>query len=107
MTNSTAVASIKQSNNATEVQGAAPAPAPALVYVHYDEDLHTIIAALRFWQRSGMGEPCNRDDEMHELATNGGEVTSLCYEDIDKLVMAINIDHDPVAFRAQLDALKN
>jgi hypothetical protein len=44
---------------------------------------------------------------MQELATNGGEVTSLCDEEIDQLVMDINVDHDPAAFRAQLDALIN
>jgi hypothetical protein len=77
------------------------------IYIHHEEDLHTIIAALRFWQSSGMGEPSNRDDEMQELATNGGEVTSLCDEEIDQLVMDINVDHDPAAFRAQLDALIN
>lgn len=78
---------------------------PAGIYVHFDEDLHAIIAALRFWQRSGMCEPSNRDDEMHDLCTNGDEVTSLCEEDIDRLVMSLNMGPTPEAFIADLKRL--
>lgn len=105
--NNTKTAFIETPITAAADTGSAQLETPTLVYVHHDEDLHTIIAALRFWQRSGMAEPCNRDDEMHELATNGGEVTSLCDEDIDRLVMAINIEQDPVAFRAALESLQS
>jgi hypothetical protein len=78
---------------------------PAGIYVHFDEDRHAIIAALRFWQRSGMCEPCNRDDEMHDLCTNGDEVTSLSEEGIDQLVMSLNMGPTPEAFIADLKRL--
>ncbi len=60
---------------------------------HQDNaELHTIIAALRFWQEKGMGDPDNRSDEMHDLATNGGEVfSSLDDEGIDTLVQDLNL----------------
>lgn len=78
---------------------------PAGIYVHFDEDLHAIIAALRFWQRSGMCDPNNRDDEMHDLCTNGDEVTSLSEEGIDQLVMNLNMGPTPEAFIADLKRL--
>ncbi|MGM8936645.1 hypothetical protein ACS8E9_17500 [Pseudomonas neustonica] len=54
-------------------------------------DLHTIIAALRYWQESGMADPFNRSNELHELATNDGEVlSSLDDEGIDDLVYRLN-----------------
>ena len=57
-----------------------------------DAELHTIIAALRFWQQHGQGDPLNRTDEMHDLATNGGELcSSLDDEGIDDLVMKLNL----------------
>lgn len=56
-----------------------------------DADLHTIIAALRYWQQQGMCDPVNRSDVMHDLATNGGEVmSSLDDESLDELVMGLN-----------------
>ncbi len=65
-----------------------PIPASAIT----DEELHTIIAALRFWQMHGQGDPLNRSEEMHDLATNGGEVcSSLDDEGIDNLVMDLNL----------------
>jgi hypothetical protein len=56
-----------------------------------DADLHTIIAALRYWQQQGMCDPVNRSDGMHDLATNGGEVlSSLDDEALDELVVNLN-----------------
>lgn len=56
-----------------------------------DAEHATILAALRFYQQAGMGEPDNRSDEVHELATNGGEVTSsLDDEGINELCERIN-----------------
>jgi len=50
-----------------------------------------IIAALRYWQRSGMADPCYRSEAMNELATNGGEIMeSLNDEGIDDLVERLN-----------------
>ncbi|MCK5530297.1 MAG: hypothetical protein KAI85_03465 [Halopseudomonas aestusnigri] len=57
----------------------------------HNADLHTIIAALRYWQRSGMADPCYRSEAMNELATNGGEIMeSLNDEGIDDLVERLN-----------------
>lgn len=55
-----------------------------------NEDRHTIIAALRFWQQQGMCEPANRSDEFQNLATNFDQVTSLSESDLDQLVENIN-----------------
>ena len=54
-------------------------------------DLHTIITALRYWQRSGMADPCYRSEAMNNLATNGGEIMEpLDDEGIDDLVERLN-----------------
>lgn len=57
-----------------------------------DETEHaTILAALRFYQRAGMGDPDNRSDEIHEIATNCGAITSSLDDDgIDQLCERIN-----------------
>jgi len=56
-----------------------------------DAEHATILAALRFYQQAGMGEPDNRSDEIHDIATNGGEVmASLDDAGIDALVERIN-----------------
>jgi len=56
-----------------------------------EQQLHTIIAALRFYQTCGMGSPNNRSVWLDDLATNGGDgVTSLDTEGIDTLVHHIN-----------------
>lgn len=62
-------------------------------FTGFDDELHTIIAALRFWQKMGMCEPQNRSDEFQDLATNGDAVTSLCSVDVDTLVDSINVTH--------------
>lgn len=53
------------------------------------EQQNTIIAALRWYQHSGMGDPSNRPDWLQELACpgpdGGCDSTSLCDEDIDEL----------------------
>lgn len=56
-----------------------------------DAEHATILAALRFYQRAGMGEPDNRSDEIHDIATNCGAVTSSLDEDgINELCERIN-----------------
>lgn len=51
----------------------------------------TILAALRFYQSYGCGEPCNRPADIHEIATNGGQVmSSLDDAGIDELCQRIN-----------------
>lgn len=52
--------------------------------------LSTILAALRFYQEHGQGDPANRSDELHELATCGGECISLDDSAIDELCERIN-----------------
>lgn len=57
-----------------------------------DAELATILAALRFYQAAGMGDPFNRSDAIHEIATNGGEVfSSLDAEGIDQLCEKLNV----------------
>jgi len=51
-----------------------------------DEDLATIIAALRYWQEQGMCEPANRSDELQDIVTDGDKLTSLDEADVDDLV---------------------
>lgn len=101
---------IQETKLITIVLGAARESTSAsagLCFIEHEEDLHTIIAALRYWQKSGMCDPFNRSDEMQDLATGGDEVTSLCDTDIDRLVMDLNKVHDPVAFLAELQAKLN
>lgn len=50
----------------------------------------TILAALRFYQAHGMGDPVNRPDAIDDLATNGGKVASLDEEGISDLCERIN-----------------
>lgn len=45
----------------------------------------TVLAALHAYQLAGMGEPSNRTDEIHEIATDNGEVSSLDDAGIDEL----------------------
>ncbi len=53
-------------------------------------ELSTILAALRYYQRQGLGEPHNRPDDIHELATCGDECVSLDDHGIDRLCEALN-----------------
>ena len=53
-------------------------------------DLATILAALRFYQENGQGDPDNRSDAIHEVATGGGDVISLDAAGIDDLCERLN-----------------
>ncbi len=55
------------------------------------EELGTVLAALRHYQSSGMGDPSNRPLPIHEIATDGGELVSLDDEDIDALCERLNL----------------
>ena len=56
-----------------------------------DAEFHTVLAALRFYQSKGLGEPMNRSLEIHKIATNDGAVLSSLDEDwIDQLCQRIN-----------------
>lgn len=50
----------------------------------------TILAALRFYQSKGMGDPSNRSDAIHNIATNCDTVISLDAIGIDELCEKIN-----------------
>lgn len=50
----------------------------------------TILAALRYYQENGQGEPHNRSDAIHDIATNGGAVVSMDADGIDDLCQKIN-----------------
>lgn len=65
--------------------------APEVITGLDDAEHATVLAALRFYQANGMGDPFNRSDEIHEIATNGGTVlSSLDDEGIDALCERIN-----------------
>lgn len=55
-----------------------------------EQELDTILAALRYYQGMGMGEPSNRSDDIHDIATNGGKGISLNGEGIDALCERLN-----------------
>lgn len=57
-----------------------------------NSELNTILAALRFYQRAGMGEPCNRPDWLQDLACATDDDTSLDDSGIDALCERINHD---------------
>ena len=50
----------------------------------------TVLAALRFYQAAGMGDPDNRSDDIHDIATDGGNVISLNADAIDALCDRLN-----------------
>lgn len=54
------------------------------------EELATVLAALRHYQSCGYGDPAEREDEIHEIATDGGDLTSLDEADIDELCARLN-----------------
>lgn len=57
------------------------------------EELATVLAALRFYQLSGMGDPVHRRlhfDEIHEIATAEGSLTSLSEDGIVALYNRLN-----------------
>jgi len=55
------------------------------------QDRNTILAALRVYQECGYGEPCNRPLGIHEIATDGGDETSLNDDGIDDLCGRLNV----------------
>lgn len=55
------------------------------------QEKNTIMAALRYYQENGQGEPENRSDAIHEIATNGDTETSMDAAGIDALCQKLNI----------------
>ncbi|MDI2144936.1 hypothetical protein KBJ94_23080 [Pseudomonas sp. ITA] len=76
-----------------------------LLFIQQDEDLHTIIAALRYWQKMGMCDPFKRSDDMHSLCTNNDELESYCDDDLDDLVMRLNVVMNPKDFLENIKAI--
>ena len=54
------------------------------------QEFNTILGALRYYQKEGMGEPCNRPDWLQDIVCPTDDDTSLCAEDIDDLCDRIN-----------------
>ena len=55
-----------------------------------DAELGTVLAALRYYQSQGLGDPANRPQEIHDIATAGDTVISLDDGAIDELCERIN-----------------
>lgn len=55
-----------------------------------DQQHATVLAALRYYQEQGMGEPEKRSDDIHDIATCGDTVISLDTAAIDLLCEQIN-----------------
>jgi len=63
-----------------------------------DTDKATILAALRYYQQNGQGDPANRSDAIHDIATNCDQImASLDTKGIDELCERINIASKPPA----------
>lgn len=54
------------------------------------EETATLLAALRYYQQQGMGDPFNRPSEIHDIAADNLHVTSLDANDIDALCEKVN-----------------
>jgi hypothetical protein len=55
------------------------------------EELGTVLAALRHYQIAGLGDPANRTDALHDIATAGDTLISLDGEGIDALCERLNV----------------
>lgn len=67
------------------------------VYVPEGPVRNTILAALRFYQQQGMGDPIARSESIHDIATGGGDETSLDEWGIEELCQSINFAECPAA----------
>lgn len=69
-------------------------------------ELSTVLAALRFYEDKGLGEPYNRPEWIHEIATDGGAVmASLDSDAIDALCERLNSESDDLELVAQTRAV--
>lgn len=59
-------------------------------YALNNEELATVLAALRFYQGELCGNPDCRPDDIHEIATNGGALVSLDDNGINALCERLN-----------------
>jgi hypothetical protein len=78
---------------ATSATTASPAPDPnAPIYPNYMSmrEHHTVLAALRFWQRASTRLFGVNYEPEYEIATNSGAVEPLSCEEIDSLCEDLN-----------------
>jgi len=61
----------------------------------------TILAALRYYQQQGQGDPSNRSDEIHDIATDGDNLISLDDEGIAALCEKVNFGETPLVFEME------
>ena len=64
------------------------------------DQLATVLAALRYYQQQGLGDPDLRPDAIHDIATDHGQVVSLDAEGIDELCEALNTAELPPSAEA-------
>lgn len=53
-------------------------------------EVSTILAALRYYQNNGLGNPKNRPPEIYDIADANGDCTALDCDGIDKLCEKLN-----------------
>ncbi len=62
-----------------------------------EDERNTVLAALRWYQHSGMGEPSTRPDWLQDIACPSEDATSLDVTSIDALCERLNrsgeVDH--------------
>ena len=56
-----------------------------------EQEIHTLLAALRFYQERGQADPHNRSAWIDDIATSGGMVTALDEHAIDELCLRLNV----------------
>ena len=59
-----------------------------------DAQLATVLAALRYYQGHGLGDPTDRPLHIHDIATDGDTISSLNSEGIDELCELLNCEPD-------------
>jgi hypothetical protein len=75
-----------------------PGSAPEEIYAPFDrQDRNTMLAALRYYQQEGMGNPAVRSDVINEIATDGDTDVSMDDSGIDDLCERINTAQQPRA----------
>jgi hypothetical protein len=57
-----------------------------------EEEFHTILAALRFYQKHDQGDPEQREEWINRLATNDESFNGLDTDEIDELAVRINLE---------------
>lgn len=64
------------------------------------DQLATVLAALRYYQQQGLGDPTLRPLAIHDIASNYDQIVSLDAQGIDELCEALNTAATPPAFEA-------